>query len=146
MACRRRALGCSSLSLPPAPPAGSARLGGERSLPGVYDGFGLMVGSSSPAYRLAARRKWKASLVIAEAFEDGALPPLSSAVGPVSASPGALSLESGGYLSLAPSFGLSSTLGLEADIEGDRASCELVLSNSDRERILSVSGKGEVRD
>ena len=48
-----------SLPLPPAPPEGSATIGGAGSVPGVYDAFGLMVASSPPLYRLAARREWK---------------------------------------------------------------------------------------
>jgi hypothetical protein len=133
-----------SLPLPPAPPAGSATLGGPGSLPGVYDGFGLMAGSSSPTYRLAARRRWKASLLIAESFEDGALPALAAAKGGVSAASGALELEPGGSLLLAPAFGIASTLVIEADIEGDRASCALVLSSAEGDRVLAVGGDGEV--
>jgi hypothetical protein len=134
------------LALPPAPPEGSARLGGEQSLPGVYDGFGLMVDSSSPSYRLASRRKWRGSLIAAESFEDGALPPLSVASGPAKVAQSSLVLEPGGSLTLQPAFALASSILVEADIEGDVASCLLVLSSADHGRILSVNGRGEVRD
>jgi hypothetical protein len=132
------------IALPPAPPEGSAQLGGPSSLPGVYDGFGLIAGSSSPAYRLAARRKWRSSLVIAESFDDGAMPPQSVATGEVSASSGALSLEPDGSLALGPSFGIASPLVIEADIAGDISSCALVLASASRGRLFSVSGTGEV--
>jgi hypothetical protein len=135
-----------SLPLPPTPPEGSAQIGGAQSLPGVYDGFGLLAGGNSPSYRLASRRKWKASLIIAESFEDGALPPLSSASGGVSASSGSLLLEPGGALALEPSFGIASAVVIEADIEGDRSSCAVVLSTPRGERVLSVGGTGDVDD
>jgi hypothetical protein len=134
------------LSLPDAPPQGSAQLGGAHSLPGVYDGFGVMVNSASPAYRLASRRKYKSSLVLAEAFEDGALPPLSTATGQVNAGLGSLTVREGGALALSPVFGVSSTLVIESDFEGDRDGCELVLSGPDLEALISVSGSGVVRD
>jgi len=134
------------LALPPAPPAGSAQLGGAHSLPGVYDGFGMMVNSASPSYRLASRRKWKGSLVIAESFEDGALPPLSHASGPVSVDLGSLSLGSGAVVTLAPVFGIASTLIVEADTSGGGSSCDLVISNAEQDPIVTVSGSGEVRD
>jgi hypothetical protein len=133
-----------SLPLPPAPPDGRATLGGAGSLPGVYDGFGLMLGSSPPSYRLASRRKLKSSLIIAESFEDGVLPALSVAAGAVSLASGALELGPGASLSLAPSFNLASALVVEADIQGDRASCYLVLTTPEGARILSVGGRGDV--
>jgi hypothetical protein len=134
------------LPLPSAPPDGSATLGGPGSLPGVYDGFGLMVGSSLPFYRLAARRLWKAALIIAESFEDGALPPQSSPAGGVSAASGALELEPGGSLTLAPSFGITSALELEADIGGDQASCVLDVSTPEGSRVFSIQGTGTIAD
>jgi hypothetical protein len=135
-----------SLSLPQAPPAGSAQIGGAQSLPGVYDGFGIVVGGATPNYRLASRRKWKASSIIAEAFEDGLLPPLSARSGGVFVSPGALLLDPGGELTLGPSFGIASALVIEADIEGDRSSCALSLSTPRGERLFSIGGAGEVYD
>jgi hypothetical protein len=135
-----------SLSLPPAPPEGSAQIGGPQSLPGVYDGFGLIAGGNSPSYRLASRRKWKASLIIAESFEDGVLPSLSTTSGGVSVSSGSLLLEPGGALTLEPSFGIASALVIEADIEGDRSSCALALSTPRGEHVLSVGGTGDVYD
>ncbi len=135
-----------SLALPAAPPTGGATIGGDQSLPGVYDGFGLIAGGASPSYRLASRRKWKASLVIAESFEDGVLPPLSTAKGGVSVSDGSLALEPGGSLALGPSFGIGSSLLVEAEIEGDRSSCALALYSSEGARILAVGGLGDVTD
>ena len=132
------------LDLPAAPPPGSARLGGSHSLPGIYDGFGLMVGSASPSYRLASRRRWKGSLIIAEAFEDGRLPPSSTAVGAVSAESGSLAIGAGGELTLEPAFPIAAKVIVESDIEGDIASCELVLSSLSHEPILAVRGSGEV--
>jgi len=64
----------------PAPPAGSALLGGAGSLAGVYDAFGLMspAGPSRPlapaSYRLASRRKWKGSLTLAEGLRTARCP------------------------------------------------------------------------
>jgi hypothetical protein len=118
-----------SLPLPSAPPAGGAALGGAGSLPGVYDGFGLMVAGSSsaypsPAYRLASRRLWKSSLIIAEGFEDE-LPQPSSIV-------------------LAPDFGIGAGIVVEATIDGDRASCALEFSTPEGERVFAVRGTGEV--
>ena len=133
-----------SLSLPPPPPEGSAQIGGLQSLPGVYDGFGVIAGGASPAYRLAAQRKWKASLVIAESFEDGVLPPLSTASGDVSVLPGSLLLEPGAAIAFQPSFGNASAYIMEADIEGDRSSCAMVLSTPQGVRVLSVNGTGDV--
>ncbi len=135
-----------SISLPPPPPEGSAQIGGPLSLPGVYDGFGIISGGASPSYRLASRRKWKAALVVAESFEDGVLPPLATASGSVSALPGSLLLEPGAAIALEPSFGNASAYIMEADIEGDRPSCAMVLSTPQGDRVLSVNGTGDVFD
>jgi hypothetical protein len=133
-----------SLPLPLPPPEGGAQLGGAQSLGGVYDGFGLIVGSSSASYRLASRRKWKSSLLIAESFDDGALPPQSVAVGDVSITSGALELEPKSSLSLGPSFAIAPAVLVEADIVGDILSCSIVFSAASRARILSIDGKGTV--
>lgn len=134
------------LPLPASPPEGSARLGGAQSLAGVYSGFGLIVGSSPPSYRLAMRHKWKLSLILAEAFEDAILPPLSTPVGGVSVTHGALQLEPGASLALGPAFPINSVTYIEADVAGDRSSCLVTLSSADRAPILSVRGTGEVID
>ena len=133
-----------SMDLPPPPPEGSAQLGGAQSLSGVYDGFGMIVGGASPSYRLASRRKWKASLVVAESFEDGTLPQRSNASAGVSASAGHLAFEPGAKIVLEPSFGAASAYVIEADIEGDRSSCSVVLSTPRDEAVLSVGGTGAV--
>jgi hypothetical protein len=133
-----------SMDLPPSPPEGSAQLGGAQSLSGVYDGFGMIVGGASPSYRLASRRKWKASLVVAESFEDGTLPLRSTASAGVSASAGHLVFGPDAKIVLEPSFGAASTYVIEADIEGDRSSCSVALSNPRDEAVLSVGGTGAV--
>ncbi len=135
-----------SLPLPPAPPNGGATLGGPGSVKGVYDGFGLMIASSPPLYRLAERRAWKASLVLAEGFEDGALPPLSTAVGEVSAASGQLVLQPGASLTLAPDFSVSSSVVVEVDVEGDQAAAFLVFTDRENVPVFSISGTGNVVD
>jgi hypothetical protein len=140
-----------SLDLPSAPPAGSATIGGAGSLPGVYDGFGLMVpGSSgaypSPTYRLASRRKWKSSLILAESFEDGVAPASSSSAGKVAFSASGLSLEPSSSLTLAPSFGIGSGLVAEAEFSGDRPSSLLAFSLPGGDRAFAVRATGEVLD
>ncbi|GEM_PF-1642771 len=135
-----------SLPLPSAPPDGSATLGGPGSISGVYDGFGLLSGASLPLYRLAAWRQWKTSLIIAESFEDGALPPQSTPAGGVSAASGALELKPGGSLTLAPAFAISSALVVEADVEGDQASCSMAFSTPEGSRVFSVGGTGNIED
>jgi hypothetical protein len=140
-----------SIPLPPAPPAGAApgsgaRLGGPLSLPGVYDGFGLSAGAPSPAFRLAARRRWKAALVLAEGFEDGKLPRLSLPAGGASAASGSLVLGPGASLSLDPAFDPAAGVAVEASIVGDRASARLDFAAASGARIFSVSGTGEVLD
>jgi hypothetical protein len=140
-----------SLALPPAPPEGSATLGGPLSLPGVYDGFGLMIpGSSSaypsPSYRLAARRQWKSSLIIAEGFEDGLPPPESSPEGSMTFSDRGLELGASASLSLSPDFGIGAGLDVEAGIEGDRGSVLVAFSTPTGIRSFAVRGTGEVLD
>jgi hypothetical protein len=140
-----------SLPLPPSPPVGSATLGGALSLPGVYDGFGLIIAGAasaypSPTYRLASRRRWKSSLVIAEGFEDGQLPPSSSAVGSAAVSDHGLVLGPGASLALSPAFGIGAGLVVEANIEGDRDSCLLDFSTPEGARAFAVRGTGEVLD
>ncbi len=120
-----------SLPLPSAPPAGSATLGGVGSLPGVYDGFGLMVAGASstypsPTYRLASRRLYKSSLIIAEGFDDEAEQPSS--------------------IVLSPAFGIGAGVAVEAGIEGDRAGCLLEFSTPEGEKVFTVRGTGEVLD
>jgi len=140
-----------SLSLPSAPPAGSAMLGGAGSLPGVYDGFGIMVpGVSSsypsPTFRLASRRQWKSSLIIAEGFEDGILPPSSSTAGSVAITPRGLSLKGPASIGLSPAFSLGSGLAIEVGIEGDRASFLIDFLNGDGKSAFAVRGTGEILD
>jgi hypothetical protein len=135
-----------SIPLPPAPPPGGAAIGGPLSLAGVYDGFGLSAGASSPAYRLAARRKWKAALVLAEGFEDGKLPRLSVASGGASAAAGFLALAPGAALSLDPAFDPAAGVAIEAAVIGDRGSARLDFSAPGGARIFSVSGTGDVLD
>jgi hypothetical protein len=139
------------LPLPPAPPAGSATLGSPLSLPGVYDGFGLMVAAPSaaypsPAFRLASRRQWKSSLIIAEGFEDGVLPPSSSASGSVSLSDRGLALQASSAIALSPAFGLGAGVAVEVGLEGDRGSCLIGFSSPDGGRVFAVRGTGEVVD
>jgi hypothetical protein len=133
-----------SLPLTPPPPPGGAQLGGAQSLPGVYDGFALRIGSPSPSYRLASRRKYKAALVIAEAFEDQALPPKSLPAGSVSAASGALALEPGSALSLSPAFDLSQPLLVEADAQGEASSLSAAVSTEAGDRLLGFAWSGEV--
>jgi len=135
-----------SIPLPPAPPSGSAELGGPLATAGVYDGFGLSSGSPSPAYRLASRRKWKASLILAEGFEDGKFPTDSVASGSASAASGSLVLGPGASLALAPAFDPAQGVVVEASITGDRGSVRLDFFAPSGERVFSVSGAGEVRD
>lgn len=134
------------LSLPAAPPEGNATIGGPGSVPGVYDAFGLMVASSPPLYRLAARREWKGALILAEGFENGELPPLSVASGEVTAASGRLIPEPGVSLALSPDFGTSPPVVVEADVEGDLASAAVVFSTSDGTHVFSVRGTGEIDD
>jgi len=147
-------LNAPSIDLPGSPPSGSATLGGSGSLAGVYDAFGLMVPTASssyplPTYRLAARRAWKSSLVLAESFENG-LPPHSAfssvdGTGP-STSPSGLLLAPASSVSLTPSFGIGSGLVVEADVQGDRSFCLLNFSIPDGGRVFAVSGTGQVID
>jgi hypothetical protein len=139
-------LASPSLPLPSAPPDGSAQLGGPESLAGVYDGFGLMVGSAAPSYRLASKRAWKNTLVLAEAFEDAAVPPGSSVKGPISLDFGFLELGPGSSLALPPSFGFASPLVVEADMAGDYGTCSLVFSTVAGDRVFSIGATGEVAD
>ncbi len=139
-------LAAPSMPLPPPPGAGSATLGGALSLAGVYDGFGLSAGAPPPAYRLAARRKWKSSLIYAEGFEDGKPPAPSAAGGGAAASPGAIALERGASLSLVPSFEPGDGVAIEATLIGDRASARLVFSEPGGAALFSVRGSGEVED
>jgi hypothetical protein len=139
------------LPMPPSPPAGSATLGDTLSLPGVYDGFGLMVPLASsafpsPAYRLAMRRQWKSSLIIAEGFEDGVLPSSSSATGSVKLFDRGLELETGAALALSPAFGNGGDVVVEAGFEGDGFSCLLDFSSAGGEEAFSVRGTGDVLD
>lgn len=144
-----------SMPLPPPPPAldaasgpaGGAEIGGPRSLPGVYDGFGLSAGPGSPAFRLASRRKWKASLILAEGFEDGKLPRLSVPSGAASAASGSLSLMPGASIALEPSFDpAAGEAVVEAAIAGDRASLRLDFISPGGARIFTVTGTGDVLD
>jgi hypothetical protein len=140
-----------SIPLPPAPPAGSATLGGADSLPGVYDGFGLMLPGAissypSPTFRLASRRRWKSSLILAEGFEDGVLPPSSSASGSTSMTSRGLVLKDGGSITLAPQFSPGAGIAIEVGIEGDRGSCLVDFLDSDGKRVFSIRGTGEVLD
>jgi hypothetical protein len=140
-----------SLSLPSAPPAGSATLGGAGSLPGVYDGFGLMVpGASSsypsPTFRLASRRQWKSSLIIAEGFEDGTPPPSSSTAGSATFTPRGLLLKGSASIVLSPAFSLGSGLAIEVGTEGDRGSFLIDFLNGDGKRAFAVRGTGEILD
>jgi hypothetical protein len=140
-----------SLPLPSAPPSGSATLGGSLSLSGVYDGFGVLIpGASSaypsPTYRLASRRKWKSSLVMAEGFEDGVLPASSTASGSVSLSSSGLTLDKGASLALSPNLDIGAGLVVEAGIEDSSAGGRLDFSTPDGERAFEVSGAGTVSD
>jgi hypothetical protein len=141
-----------SIDLPAAPPAGSATLGGPLSLAGVYDGFGLMVPTTSssypsPAYRLAAKRAWKSDLVLAESFENG-LPPRSVFSDPDGSNPSTstsgILLSPSSSVSLPPSFGIGSGLVVEANIQGDRSLCFLEFSIPGEGRVFAVSGTGQV--
>jgi hypothetical protein len=140
-----------SIPLPTAPSAGSARLGGEGSLAGVYDGFGMMrPGASSypsPAFRLAARRQWKSALLIAESFEDGVLPDGSKTSGSVVLSSRGLALKgSGSSIDLAPAFAPGSGLAVEVGLTGDLKSFLVDFKDSSGKRALAVRGSGEVID
>ncbi len=135
-----------SMPLPPPPGPGGAVLGGPGSLVGVYDGFGLSAGASSPSYRLAARRKWKSALIYAEGFEDGRLPAPSGATVGASASAGSLALESGSELGLVPSFAPGDGVAIEVALSGDRASARLVFSKPGGAALFSIRGTGEVED
>jgi hypothetical protein len=140
-----------SLDLVAAPPAGSATLGGPGSLSGVYDGFGLMVAGSSssypsPTYRLASRRKWKSSLILAESFENGVLPDKSSSSGKVAPSIAGLVLSPSSSLILAPAFGVGAGLVVEADISGDPPTSLLVFSLPEGGRAFAVRATGEILD
>jgi hypothetical protein len=133
-----------SVPLPPAPPVGGAAIGGPLSLPGVYDGLGLSSGPPSPAFRLASRRKWKASIILAEGFEDGRLPRLSVASGAASVVSGSLALGPGASLALDPGIDPAAGAVLEASMSGDRASARLDFAFPSGERAFSVTGEGEV--
>ncbi len=140
-----------SLTLPSAPPQGSAVIGGPLSVPGVYDGFGLMVAGAqvsypSPTYRLAARRQWKNSLIFGDGFEDGVLPARTIGSGGVKAGADSLVLLAGSALNVASSFGVGSGLAVEADIEGDAESCFLYFAFTGGASAFSVRGSGEVLD
>jgi hypothetical protein len=138
-----------SLPLPSAPPAGSATLGGAGSLSGVYDGFGLMEpGTSSsypsPAFRLASRRQWKSSLIIAEGFEDGVLPSSSRTSGSVAFVPRGLALKGPSSITLGPDFSLGSGLAIEVGTEGDRDFFLIDFLDGDGKRAFALRGTGEV--
>jgi hypothetical protein len=133
-----------SIPLPPAPPEGSAQLGGPESLYGVYDGVGLMVGSASPAFRLASRRAWKDTLVLAEAFEEGAAPAGAIANGEVRYPFGAAELSPASSLSLSPALPFGTAFRVEADISGDWEDCALVFSTAGGDRVFSIGGSGLV--
>jgi hypothetical protein len=140
-----------SLPLPSAPPPGSATLGGAGSLAGVYGGFGFMIpGASSsypsPAFRLASRRLWKSSLIIAESFEDGVLPPSASTSGSVSFTSRGLALKGPASIALSPAFAPGSGLVIEIGIEGDRGSCLIDFSSPDGKRAFALRGTGEILD
>jgi hypothetical protein len=135
-----------SMPLPPQAPAGGAELGGPGSLVGIYDGFGLSSGSQSPAFKLAARRKWKSSLILAESFEDGRIPSSITVSGAVTATQGLLDLGPGSEISFASSFDPAEACVIEASMTGDRASAHLVLSGGDGKTIFSIRGTGEVED
>ena len=92
------------------------------------------------------RKSFGVTIVVGESFEDGALPPLSAARGAVSISSGSLLLGPGGALTLGPSFGIDSAIIVEADVDGDRSSCSVVLATPERGRVLSVGGTGDVGD
>jgi hypothetical protein len=135
-----------SIDLVAAPPAGDASLGGAGSLAGVYDGFGLMLPTSSnaysPTFRLAARRAWKSALVLAESFETG-LPEKAVVAGTAAADISGLSLAVDSSVALSNALTLGSGLVVSASIQGDRAaSC---LSFSDGAAVaFEVSGTGLV--
>ncbi|HOX30926.1 MAG TPA: hypothetical protein PLB91_01275 [Spirochaetales bacterium] len=141
-------------SLPPLPPPpeGSALLGGPGSIAGVYDGFGLMSAAGSsrplapPSYRLASRRRWKASLALAEAFEDGLLPPGVSARGGASASVGAVRFKGDGSLAFAPPLKLDLPYVVEADFAGPSRGLSLVLQDPSGLRLLAVTPSGAAFD
>jgi hypothetical protein len=140
-----------ALPLPSAPHAGSAVIGGEGSLAGVYDGFGFMVPGSaasypSPAYRLASRRHWRSTLLLAEAFEDGVLPSNSYASGALRLSEEGLVLEPGAALALGASLRINSGLFIEAAAEGDLASCLIAFSVPGAGEAFAVRPTGEVVD
>jgi hypothetical protein len=137
-------LSSPSLSLPSAPPSGNAILGGKNSMPGVYDGFGLVVGGSVPTYRYAARRAWKGSLILAESFEDNRLPGQATAVGGVRAVDGALALDASSGLTLSQAFSIGSGLFIEADIGGDIPSFTLGFSDANGKRLFAILGSGDV--
>ena len=86
------------------------------------------------------------ALILAEGFEDGALPPLSVASGEVSAAAGRLVPDPGASLALAPDFGVSPSIVVEADIEGDPASAALAFSTREGTQVFSVGGTGDIAD
>jgi hypothetical protein len=140
-----------SIPLPSAPSAGGARLGGEGSLAGLYDGFGMMrPGASSypsPAFRLAARRQWKSALVMAEGFEDGALPDGSKTAGSAILSPRGLVLSGAdASIDLAPAFAPGSGLAVEVGLSGDLKSFLVDIKDAAGKRAFAVRGSGEVMD
>lgn len=133
-----------SMPLPPPPGPGGAIVGGPLSLAGVYDGFGLSVGSVSPSYRLAARRRWRSSLIYAEGFENGALPGAST--DGVGATAEGLALESGALLPLIRSFEPGEGVAIEASFVGDRSSARLIFARPGGAALFSVGGTGRVED
>jgi hypothetical protein len=135
-----------SMPLPPPPPTGSAELGGSGSLVGIYDGFGLSSGPPSPAFKLAARRKWKSSLILAESFEDGRIPASIVVSGPVSAAQASLELGPGAALAFPSTFDLGEGVVIESAMTGDRASGRLVLAGPDGSGVVSIRGTGEIED
>jgi hypothetical protein len=140
------------IPLPTAPPAGGATLGGSGSVGGVYDGFGLMAPSSSyssypsPALRLASRRQWKSSLVLAEGFEDGVMPTSASSSGSASVTYRGLALKGQASVSFSPVFASGSGLAVEVGVEGDRGSYLIEFLGADGKRAFAVRGTGGVLD
>jgi hypothetical protein len=113
---------------------------------GIYDGFGLSSGPPSPAFKLAARRKWKSSLILAESFEDSRIPASIVVSGPVSAAQASLELGPGAALAFPSTFDLGEGVVIESAMTGDRASGRLVLAGPDGSGVVSIRGTGEIED
>jgi len=136
-----------SLPLPSPPSSGGASLGGPGSLPGIYDGFGLISnGAPPPLYRLEERRRWKGDLVLAEGFETGELPQGFASSGPASFTARGLSLGPGASLTMTQQVRLDRARLVEVEYDGASSAALLDIVGAGGERLATVTAAGELLD